>query len=59
VCNVTVLTRYSYAARHLNWRRCRPSVCRPAICASAANVGLLWPVFELPEGLGVQPQLFS
>jgi len=47
---VTVLMRYSYAARHL-WHRCRPSVCRPAVCASV--------VFELPEGWGgVQPQLF-
>jgi len=51
VCNVTFLMRYSYAARHL-WHRCRPSVCRPAVCASVTGVGLLWPVFELPEGWG-------
>jgi len=54
VYNVTVLTRYSYAARH----RCRPSVCRPASCASVTGVGLLWPVFELPEGWGVQPETY-
>jgi len=46
VRDVTVLTCYSYAARHL-WHR-----CRPAVCASVTGVGLLWPVFELPEGWG-------